>query len=73
MNFEGLCFLALLLCAWLFLTAIDDAIELDKQKTEERRESLRQKAYAAKRQQWIKNQNRRELWQEVTGYENYLD
>ena len=63
MNFDGLCFIALLLATWLFLTAINDTIELGNKQTEERRESFRKAAYAAKRQQWKKSQNRRELWE----------
>ena len=67
MSFDGLCMLALILAVWLFMTAIDDIIELDKQKTNERREKQRIAAYAKLRAKWLIRKNRRELWQEVNG------
>lgn len=65
MSFDGLCMLALILAVWLFMTAIDDIIELDKRKTNERREKQRIAAYANLRKKWLIRKNRRELWQEV--------
>ena len=65
MSFDGLCMLALILAVWLFMTAIDDIIELDKQKSNERREKQRIAAYANLRKKWLIRKNRRELWQEV--------
>ena len=65
MSFDGLCMLALILAVWLFMTAIDDIIELDKRKMNERREKQRIAAYANLRKKWLIRKNRRELWQEV--------
>ena len=70
---NGLTLIATLGSLFLFLCALSEAIDLEEQKSQEKREEIRKAVYAAKRQQWIKNQNRRELWQEVAGYENYLD
>ena len=65
-TFNGLCFIALMLCLWLIATGINDVIELDNQKTEERREKYRQAAYAKQRQLRTIRQNRDTLWQEVS-------
>lgn len=70
---NGLTLIATLGSLFLFLCALSEAIDLEEQKSQEKREEIRKAVYAAKRQQWIKKQNRRELWQEVAGYENYLD
>lgn len=65
-TFNGLCFIALMLCLWLIATGINDVIELDNQKTEERRETFRQIAFAEKRRAALKQKNRDALWQEVS-------
>ncbi|MBP5362126.1 MAG: hypothetical protein J6Y71_03740 [Ruminococcus sp.] len=70
---NGLTLIATLGSLFLFLCALSEAIDLEEQKSQEKREEIRKAVYAAKRQQWIKKKNRRELWQEVAGYENYLD
>jgi hypothetical protein len=64
-TFNGLCFIALMLCGWLIATGINDAIELGEQKTQERRARYRGIAFAdmAKKRQ-IKG-NREKLWREV--------
>ena len=66
MTFEGLCFIALLLAVYLICVGINDAIELDNQKTEERRETFRQIAFADKRRAVVMQKNRDTLWQEVS-------
>lgn len=70
---DGLTFVAALGGVWLFLTAINDSIELEKIKTEERRDKIRKRVYAEKRKEQAIKVNRRNLWAEVTGYEDYLD
>ena len=70
--FEGLCVVATLGSAFLFLCALSDAIDLEEEKAQERRESMRQAAYASKNREWQKKQNRRRLWAEVTD-DNYLN
>ena len=70
---NGLTLIATLGSLFLFLCALSEAIDLEEQKSQEKREEIRKAVYVAKRQQWIKKKNRRELWQEVAGYENYLD
>lgn len=71
--FEGLCFVATLGSAFLFMIALSEAIELDEQKTQARREEMRKAAYAVKRSEWLKRQNRRTLWAEVSGDVYNLD
>ena len=63
-TFNGLCFIALMLCGWLIATGINDVIELDNQKTEERREKYRQIAYAAMHKDRTVKMNREKLWEE---------
>lgn len=65
-TFNGLCFIALMLCLWLIATGINDVIERDNQKNDERREKYRQIAYAKQRQLRTIRQNRDTLWQEVS-------
>ena len=62
MTFEGLCFIALLLAVYLIGVSVNDIIELDNQKTDERREALRQEAYARTRREATIKQNRENLW-----------
>ena len=64
-TFNGLCFIALMLCGWLIATGINDVIELDNQKTEERREKYRQIAYAAMHKERTVKMNREKLWEEM--------
>ena len=64
-TFNGLCFIALMLCLWLIATGVNDAIELDNQKTEERREKYRQLAYAAMHKERTLKMNREKLWEEM--------
>ena len=64
-TFNGLCFIALMLCGWLIATGINDVIELDNQKTEERREKYRQLAYAAMHKERTVKMNREKLWEEM--------
>lgn len=64
-TFNGLCFIALMLCLWLIATGINDVIELDNQKTEERREKYRQLAYADMCRERTKKMNREKLWEEM--------
>lgn len=71
--FEGLCLIATMGSAFLFLCALSEAIDLEEQKAQERREAMRQSVYATKRREWQKRQNRRTLWAEVTGDEYYLN
>lgn len=68
--FETLATLGMLGSFWLFMTALNDSIELVEQKSEERREEYRQRAYAQKRKEWTINQNRRKLWAEVENENN---
>ena len=63
-TFNGLCFIALMLCLWLIATGINDVIELDNQKAEERREEYRQLAYANVQKERTKKRNREELWRQ---------
>ena len=65
MTFEGLCFIALLLAVFLIGVGINDAIELDNQKTDERREAFRQEAYARTRREATIKQNRENLWRDT--------
>ena len=65
MTFEGLCFIALLLAVFLIGVGINDAIELDNQKTDERREAFRQEAYARTRRAATIKQNRENLWRDT--------
>ena len=64
MTFEGLCFIALLLAVYLIGVGVNDVIELDNQKAEERREAKRQEAYARTRREAIIKQNRENLWRD---------
>ena len=70
---NGLTLVATLGSFWLFLCAINDTVELQEQKSEQRREEYRKKIYAAKRQQWQINENRRALWAEVTNNDNHFN
>lgn len=63
-TFNGLCFIALMLCLWLIATGINDVIELDNQKDDERREKYRQIAYANVQKERTKKRNREELWRQ---------
>lgn len=65
-TFNGLCFIALMLCLWLIATGINDVIERDNQKTEERREKYRQIAYAKQRQLKVIKGNRESLWADIS-------
>ena len=65
-TFNGLCFIALMLCLWLIATGINDVIELDNQKTEERREKYRQAAYAKQRRLRVIKGNRESLWADIS-------
>ena len=64
-TFNGLCFIAVMLSAWLIATGINDAIELNEQKTTERRERYRGRAFAEMDRKRMLKQNRNALWQEV--------
>lgn len=64
-TFNGLCFIALMLCLWLIATGINDVIELGNQKTDERREKYRQIAYAAMHKERTVKMNREKLWEEM--------
>ena len=64
-TFNGLCFIALMLCLWLIATGINDVIELDNRKNDERREKYRQRAYAAMHRERTVKQNREKLWEEA--------
>lgn len=61
-TYNGLCFIALMLCLWLIATGINDVIERDNQKDDERREKYRQIAYAKQRQRRVIKGNRESLW-----------
>ena len=65
MTFEGLCFIALLLAVYLIGVGVNDVIELDNQKAEERREAKRQEAYARTRREATIKQNRENLWRQT--------
>lgn len=65
MTFEGLCFIALLLAVYLIGVSINDIVELDNQKTDERREAFRQEAYARTRRAATIKRNREQLWRET--------
>ena len=71
--FEGLCVVATLGSAFLFMCGLSEAIELNEQKDRERKEAIRQSVYASKHREWQKKQNRRILWAEVTGNDDYLN
>jgi hypothetical protein len=71
--FEDLCVIATLASCYLFMCALSEAIDLNEQKSNERRESMRQAAYSVKHREWIKRKNRRELWAEVSGDDYYID
>ena len=64
MTFEGLCFIALLLAVYLIGVSINDVIELDDQKNDERREKYRQIAYANVQKERTKKRNREKLWRQ---------
>ena len=70
---NGLTFIASLGSVWLFMAGLSEAIELNEQKDKTRREEMRKAVYAVKRREWLIKQNRRKLWAEVTGYEDYLN
>lgn len=65
-TYNGLCFIALMLCLWLIATGINDVIERDNQKDDERREKYRQIAYAKQRQLRVINGNRESLWADIS-------
>ena len=64
MNFEGLCFLAMMLFLWLVACDIQEIINLSDIKSEERREAFRQEAYARTREEATIRRNREQLWEE---------
>ena len=64
MNFEGLCFLAMMLFLWLVACDIQEIINLSDIKSEERREFFRQEAYARTREEATIRRNREQLWEE---------
>ena len=64
MNFEGLCFLAMMLFLWLVACDIQEIINLSDIKSEERREIFRQEAYARTREEAAIRRNREQLWEE---------
>lgn len=68
--FETLSTIGMLASFYLFLAALNDTLELNDQKSEERREKYRKRAYAQKRKEWTINQNRRKLWAEVENENN---
>lgn len=59
---NGLTLIATLGSLFLFLCALSDAIELENQKTEARREFFRQAAFADKQRERTKKENRENLW-----------
>jgi len=59
---NGLTLIATLGSLFLFLCALSDAIELENQKTEARREIFRQAAFADKQKERTKKENRENLW-----------
>ena len=65
-TYNGLCFIALMLCLWLIPTGINDVIERDNQKDDERREKYRQIAYAKQRQLRVIKGNRESLWADIS-------
>jgi len=65
MNFEGLCFLAMMLFLWLVACDIQEIINLSDIKSEERREIFRQEAYSDMCRERTKKQNREKLWEEM--------
>lgn len=65
-TFNGLCFIALMLCLWLIATGINDVIELDNQKDDERREKYRRIAYAKQRELRTIKGNRESLWADIS-------
>ena len=71
--FETLSSIGLFLSVYLFLVSLSEAIDLEERKSQERREEMRKAAYAVKRSEWQKRQNRRALWAEVVGNDNYLN
>jgi len=70
---NGLTILAAMGSLFLFLCALSEAIDYEESKANERREEIRKSVYAIKRREWQKRQNRRILWQEVSGDDYYLD
>lgn len=64
MEFNGLVILAAMLLLWLVLCDVSEVKALDERKTEERREKYRQIAYAAKKRERTKKQNREKLWRQ---------
>ena len=65
-TYNGLCFIALMLCLWLIATGINDVIERDNQKDDERREKYRQIAYAKQRRLKVIKGNRESLWADIS-------
>jgi hypothetical protein len=54
-----------MLAVYLIGAGINDVIDLDNQKSEERRETFRQAAYARTRRAATIKQNREQLWEET--------
>ena len=65
MTFNGLVVAAAMLLLWLVLCDISEVQAIDERKTEERRETLRQEAYARTRREATIKQNREQLWRET--------
>lgn len=71
--FETLATIGALGCVYLFMVSLSEAIEINEHKSQERREEMRKAVYAVKRREWLKRQNRRQLWAEVSGDDYYLN
>ena len=71
--FETLATIGLMGSVYLFMVSLSEAIDLEERKSQERREEMRKAAYAVKRSEWQKRQNRRILWAEVVSNDNYLN
>lgn len=71
--FETLATIGTLGSIYLFACALSEAIDLEEQKSQARREEMRKAIYAVKRREWQKSQNRRILWTEVVGDDYYLN
>ena len=57
--FETLSSIGIFLSVYLILVSLSEAIEINEQKSQERREEMRKAVYAVKRREWLKRQNRR--------------
>ena len=71
--FETLATIGLMGSVYLFMVSLSEAIDLEERKSQERCEEMRKAAYAVKRSEWQKRQNRRILWAEVVSNYNYLN